>query len=88
MSIKINTTENQERYADLTINDIASTAAFSHWLSEHLVTYATGQVKKEHLLIFLTYVRDRINETESADGLLWKKTILELQKSLGDNSEL
>jgi hypothetical protein len=88
MSVTINTTENQERYADLTLRDIESAAAFSSWLSQHLVTYATGTVSKEHLLIFLTYIQDRIDETDSADGLMWKKAIVDLKSRLGDDSGL
>lgn len=88
MSITINTTENQERFADLTLEDIKTASSFSSWIKRHLLFFTGREPSDQELLIFIGYIRDRVDESDAVDGIAWKKALLELTKYLGGESEL
>jgi len=87
MSVTVNTPDDQERYSELDISDIESLAAFRAWAGDKLIFYAGGEVPEEHLLIYVTYIKGRIDESDAVDRLMWKKAIVALENRLGGQSE-
>jgi hypothetical protein len=87
MSVVINTTKTKDRFAKLLISDLESISAFSAWIKKVLIVPSSAPVSNEHLSIYLSYIKDRINDYDDIDSMAWKKSILGLENKMGDNNE-
>jgi len=71
------------RFQKLELSDIRSVNSFRIWIKNSLGNiYANKEVPNEHLLIYLNYVEEVVNNKENIDKVLWLKQLRKLESDI------
>lgn len=84
MSVTINDQKNKKKFANLSFENIKSILNFTSWLQKNLPSYLNKEIPKEHLLIYISYIREQVELEPSVNSMEWKKALVDLENNLGD----
>jgi hypothetical protein len=71
-----------DKTGDIQIRDLTGTVPFKNWLKSSLKMGEDDDISKEHLLIYLDYIEQKVFDNESLEREVWAKVIRDLRERI------